>query len=406
LNKIISIIGIGRVGLPLSLTFAEFGFKVYGIDIDEKLIEKLKNKEMPFIEKGAKILLQKHVDKNFFPTTDNSYLSKSDIIIITLGTPVDNHLNPDYSQLDSVLPLLVKHIKKNQLIVLRSTVAPGTTELIANKIEKQTKLKAGEGFHIAFCPERIAEGNALKEIKEIPQIIGGIGQKSSAKAKELFLNITKECLVSDAKSVELAKILTNMYRYINFAIANEFAILALENNRNIYEILELINKNYKRGGVAQPGFTAGPCLYKDGFFLLNNVPFTELISISWRINENLPLYLLEKIKEKTNLKDKKVAILGLAFKKNIDDTRNSLSFKLKKAFIREQCEVYLHDPFIKEYNQNIIEILKDAGVVVIAMNHDEYKKLTKSFLKEHVAQDCIICDPWNLANSGKIIYKI
>jgi len=180
----------------------------------------------------------------------------------------------------------------------------------------------------------------------------------------------------------------------------------MENNKNIYEILELVNKNYKRGGIPQPGFAAGPCLYKDGFFLLSNIPFNELISVSWHINENLPLYLISKIKEKVDLKNKKVAILGMAFKKNIDDTRNSLSFKLKKAFLREQCEVKLHDPFIKEYNHEIFSVLDGADIVVFAMNHDEYKKIDKEFLKKHVAKNCIICDVWNIVSGGRILYFI
>jgi UDP-N-acetyl-D-mannosaminuronic acid dehydrogenase len=402
----ISLIGLGRVGLPLSLAFAEAGFKVFGIDIDLALIKKLEKKQMPFMENGAESLLKKYANNTFFPTSNYEVINKSDCVILTLGTPVDEHLNPDYNQIDNILPILKRNLKKGQLIILRSTIAPGTTELIKDYLEDNTNLKVEKDFYLAFCPERIAEGNSLQEIKEIPQIIGGIGKRSSELAKELFIHITKECLISDAKSAELAKIFSNMYRYINFAIANEFTILAMEHGKNIYEILELVNKNYKRGGIAQPGFTAGPCLYKDGFFLLNAVPFNELISVSWRINENLPLYLLNKLKELTDLKNKKVAILGLTFKKNIDDIRNSLSFKLKKAFLREQSKVILHDPFVKEYNTELINVLKDADVIVIAINHEVYKKLNKSFLKNYVGKKAIICDIWDITKENKIIYTL
>ena len=402
----ICIIGLGRVGLPLSLAFAEAGFRVFGIDIDVNVIKKLEQKQMPFMEKGAENLLKKHTNTNFFPTNDYKFINDSEYIIITLGTPVDEHLNPNYDQIENILPILKRYIKKDQLIILRSTIAPGTTELIKDYLENNTDLKAEKDFYLAFCPERIAEGNALQEIKEVPQIIGGIGKKSSESAAALFKNIAKEYIVSDAKSAELAKIFSNMFRYINFAIANEFAILAMEHKKNIYEILELVNKNYKRGGVAQPGFTAGPCLYKDGFFLLNNIPFNELISASWRINETLPLYLLNKIKELTDLKNKKVAILGLTFKKNIDDTRNSLAFKLKKAFVREQSNVVLHDPFVREYNTDLATLLKDANIIVIATNHDEYSKLNKSFLNMYVGKNSIICDVWNVTKENKIIYTL
>jgi UDP-N-acetyl-D-mannosaminuronic acid dehydrogenase len=405
-SNTVSVIGVGRVGLPLSLVLCEAGFTVYGIDVNTDMISKLLNKQMPFMEKDADSLLQKHSGTSFIPTTDSSKIGESDYVIITLGTPVDDHLNPDFKQLDSIFPKLVKNIKTGQTLILRSTVSPGTTEFIKDKLEKETKLVCGKDFYLAFCPERIAQGNAIAEIKEIPQIIGGIDDISSDKAEELFIKITSKISKTDAKSAELAKIFTNMYRYINFAISNEFAILAMEHNKNIYEILELVNKDYKRANIPSPGFTAGPCLYKDGFFLLNNIPFNELISVSWRINENLPLYLLNKIKQQTPLKNKKAVILGMAFKKNSDDTRNSLSYKLKKALIREQCDVVTHDPYIKELNTNLKETLKDAEIVFIAMNHDQYKDLSKEFLSTIVAKDCTVCDLWNLADGGEIIYKV
>ena len=405
-DKTISVIGIGRVGLPLSLTLADAGFKVFGIDIDKKLVENLNNKKMPFMETGAQELLERYINNKFIPRLDFEKLAESKYIIISLGTPVDEHLNPNYSQIDSVKKILADNMQKEQTIILRSTVSPGTTNYLKDFLQKKTGLICGKGFYLAFCPERIAEGKAIKEIKEIPQIIGGIDKESSEKAKELFTEICSECLVSDAESAELAKIYTNMYRYINFAIANEFAILASEYNKNIYEVLRLTNTNYKRGKIPQPGFTAGPCLFKDGFFLLNKIPFSELISTSWRINENLPIYLIEKIKENLDLKNKKAVILGATFKKNIDDTRNSLSFKIKKTLLREQCKVVMHDPYIKNYNTNIIKSLEKADLVVIATNHDEYKKLNKNFLKKLVNPNCIICDIWNIINGGKIIYDL
>ena len=405
-SNTVSVIGVGRVGLPLSLVLCEAGFTVYGIDVNTDMISKLLNKQMPFMEKDADSLLQKHSGTSFIPTTNSSKIGESDYVIIPLGTPVDDHLNPDFKQLDSIFPKLVKNIKTGQTLILRSTVSPGTTEFIKDKLEKETSLVCGKDFYLAFCPERIAQGNAIAEIKEIPQIIGGIDDISSDKAEELFIKITSKISKTDAKSAELAKIFTNMYRYINFAISNEFAILAMEHNKNIYEILELVNKDYKRANIPSPGFTAGPCLYKDGFFLLNNIPFNELISVSWRINENLPLYLLNKIKQQTPLKNKKAVILGMAFKKNSDDTRNSLSFKLKKALIREQCDVVTHDPYIKELNTDLKDALKDADIVFIAMNHDQYKDLSKEFLSTIVAKDCTVCDLWNLADGGEIIYKV
>jgi len=402
----VSVVGIGRVGLPLCLILAESGYKVYGIDVRQDYIAKIKKAEMPFVEDKAQELLEKHVNKNFFPTTEMAKTKEADYIVLTLGTPVDEHLNPEYKQIEAVMQSIVKLLRKGQTIILRSTVAPGTTEYLKDFIEKQSTLKVGKDIFLAFCPERIAQGQAIEETKEIPQIVGGINEESTKKAIEFFRPFTREQLKTDAKSAELAKIFTNMYRYINFSIANEFMILAEEHERDIYEIIHLINHNYKRGGLKMPGYAAGPCLYKDGFFLINTMPFNELISVSWKINETTPLYLLGKIKNKTSLKGKKVALLGMAFKADNDDTRNSLSFKIKKALQREHAIVECHDPFVEEYRKKKVEeVLKGAEVVIIAMHHSEYKKLSFEKLKKLASKNCIVCDIWNLLGKNKIIYK-
>lgn len=402
----VSVIGIGRVGLPLALYIADKGYKVFGIDVNPEFIKKLEDKELPFIEAGAKELLDKYVGNNFIPTLEQNKVNESEVVILTLGTPVDEHLNPDYKQIENVLEAFKKHLKENQLIVLRSTVAPGTTEYIKQVIEKDTEFKIGENLFLAFCPERIAEGKAIEEIKSIPQIIGGMDEKSKEKAKEFFKPLVDEYILTDSRSAEMAKIFTNMYRYINFAIANEFLILAEEHERDVYEIINLVNHNYKRGGLKLPGFTAGPCLYKDGFFLVNAMPFNELISVSWKINETLPLYLLKKIKEKTELEGKKVALLGMTFKADVDDTRNSLSFKIKKALERENIELAIHDPVIRKYQADLNESLKDADVVIFAINHSEYRNLDLNELKSRVNDKCLVCDIWNLFGRNKIIYEL
>ncbi len=405
--KSVSVIGIGRVGLPLCLSLAEAGFKVYGIDKRQEYIEVINKGKMPFEEEKAGELLKKHAEKNFFALTDLSKAKESDVIILTIGTPVDEHLNPEFRQIDELTRNLLPFLKKNQLIVLRSTVSPGTTEYLKDLIEKETDFIVGKDLFLAFCPERIAQGKAIEETKELPQIVGGIDTESTKKAKEFFKEFTVEQVESDARSAELAKIFTNMYRYINFSIANEFMILAEEHERDIYEILHLINHNYKRGGVKQPGYAAGPCLYKDGFFLINTMPFNELISVSWKINETTPLYLIKKIKARTSLKNKKIALLGMAFKADNDDTRNSLSFKIKKELMKEHAELRFHDPLVKEFNGNLEEVLKDAEIIIIGINHSEYyKKLSVEKIRKLAKKGCIICDIWNVFKQNKIIYAV
>lgn len=402
----VAVVGIGRVGLPLALFLASKKLKVYGLDVDESKIALIIKSIMPFKEDGAQEFLEKYVNKNFFPTTDFSQLTKSKIIIMTLGTPVDDNMNPSLVQIDRALETMKPFFRPGQLLILRSTVSPGTTNYVRSSINDIPKLKVGKNFYLAFCPERIAEGKSLKELGEIPQIIGGSDRISTQKASDFFQSLGIAVSKSDDVSAELAKLFTNMYRYINFAIANEFMILAGNYNRDIYKIVDLVNKNYKRGGLSLPGLTGGPCLFKDGFFLISDVPFADLIATSWKINESIPLFLINKIRQRRKLEGKKAVVLGLAFKADIDDTRESLAFKVNKALERERAKVFLHDPYIKEYQTDLKETLKDADFVFIATNHTYYKNLDINEIKKLVSKNCVVCDVWNVFRTNRIIFTI
>ena len=402
----VAVVGIGRVGLPLALFLTDKGHAVYGIDTDREKIHLLSEKQMPFIEEGAPKLLNKYLGKSFFVSTDFSIIAKAKIIILTLGTPVDENMNPSLVQIDEALSELSLYISKRQLLILRSTVSPGTTNYVQSYLNDLGKIKVGVNFFLAFCPERIAEGKSLTELSEIPQIVGGVDRFSTQKAAEFFANLGIEVNRTDAISAELAKLFTNMYRYINFAIANEFMILAGNYNRDIYKIVDLVNRNYKRGGLALPGLTGGPCLFKDGFFLIGDVPFADLIATSWKINESIPLFLINKVRRRRKLEGKKAVILGLAFKAEIDDIRESLAFKVKKALERERAKVFLHDPYVLGYQNNIENTLKDADFIFLATNHAFYRKLDISNVKKLVSKNCVVCDVWNVFKTNKIIFTI
>jgi len=412
-NEIItSVIGIGRVGFPLALVLAnEKKSLVYGIGRDSTKISKINSGKMPFMEKGAAPLLKKHIGKNFFATTDYSCIKKSDFIILTLGTPVDENMNPVYSQINESIINSIPFFKAGQTLILRSTVSPRTTKYVQSLIEDNTKLKIGKDFFVAFCPERISEGNSIEEMKSIPQIIGAEDKKSLKKADSFFKDMNISTILTDSVSAELSKLFTNMYRYINFAVANEFMVLAHNYHRDIYEIVNLVNYKYKRGGLTMPGLTAGPCLFKDGFFLISDLPYADLISTSWKINESMPMFLIRLVRERIKLKNKKAVILGLAFKAEIDDIRESLSFKVRHALLRERAEVVLHDPYVKEYEKqkiekDVYEAVKDADILFIATNHNIYKKLDIKKIKSLVKKNCIVCDVWNVLGTGKIVYRI
>lgn len=405
----ISVVGVGRVGLPLALVLANEGLNVFGIGRNQEKINLLNKKIMPFMEKGADRLLKKYVNKNLIFTIEYKAIKESEVIILTLGTPVDENMNPVLDQIDESIEQMIPYLKKNQLIILRSTISPKTTFYVKEKIELKTKFRVGKNIFLAFCPERIAEGNSIIETKEIPQIVGGIDKISSQKTKDFFEGIGIKCVVSDAVSAELAKLFTNMYRYISFAMANEFMVIAESFNRSIYEITNLVNKDYKRGGLVLPGLTGGPCLFKDGFFLINDNPYLDLITASWKINEALPLFILKKLHERVTLRHKKITLLGLAFKPEIDDIRESLSFKIRKALIHEQAQLVLHDPYVKDYpHQEIIHDLKKAlvgaQIVIIATRHKVYEKKKKEIIK-YLDKNTYICDIWNIFGTDKMVFK-
>jgi UDP-glucose 4-epimerase len=405
-NMKISVFGMGRVGLPFALFLAEKGHSVIGVDIDREKICKLNSCIFPFIEDHALELLKKHAGKNFLATNDQSEaVSKSEYIIITIGTPVDDRLNPLLSPLTNLLSEIIPKIKPGQTIILRSTIFPGGTEYTKRFIEEKSGLKIGEDIFLAFCPERIAEGKTIEELPVIPQIIGAFDEESLSKSEELFKTVTNLIHKTSPKKAELAKLFSNMYRYINFAIGNQFMVIAEENGEDISEIVKLVNEGYKRGGLCSPGFSAGPCLYKDGFFLVEGQPYPELITSSWRINEGMPGYLIKKILKQKELYNKKVVILGKGFKKDTDDIRNSLSFKAKKIFESNYANVLMHDPLVPP-SENFFKIIEKADVLFVGTNHSFYQNLNMNEIKMLVNPNCLIVDIWNIFKKNKIFFNI
>jgi len=402
----VAVVGLGRVGLPLALLFADRGMEVVGVDIDEASVAGLNRGAMPFWEEGGQELLTKHNGKGFQATTDASRVATCEYVVLTLGTPVDENMNPNLSQIDRALDSLRPGLHAGQTVILRSTVSPGTTQWVLAKLEDEFGLRVGTDVFLAFCPERIAEGRALEELATIPQIVGGVDAASTDRALTLFSRLGAECLATDDVSAELAKLFTNMYRYISFAIANEFMIIAGQWKRDINHIVELVNHGYKRGGLALPGFSAGPCLFKDGFFLVNQIPFTELISTAWKINESVPVWLVAALKEAMTLRNKRAVILGAAFKANSDDARQSLSYKVRKALLRERAIVTMHDPHVRGLDGNLEQALHGADLVFVATNHAAYKRLSLRDLREHVGQDCVVSDIWNIFGTQHTLFHL
>lgn len=407
----VSIIGAcGHVGFPFSVIVANAGHKVYGIDINQKLCDQMNIGVMPYIEHGADQPFTKAINsKSLEFTCDYSKIQESDVVAIMIGTPVDSEGNP---RLDDILDFvdveLSEWMKPGTLVILRSTVSPGTTEIIRDLLEKKNCIE-GKDYHLVFCPERVAQAYGIEETKKLPQLIGAFSEESYKVAENFFKTfLEKECFWLFPREAEVGKLVTNMYRYVNFALANEFYIIADKQGVDIHRITDAVNKDYNRMALPKPGpNVGGPCLFKDGKFLLTDLPFTELINTSFTINEGMPDYVFNRIKQ-INPRLKKVLVLGLTFKAECDDIRNSLSFKFKKVCKKNGVEAVAIDPFIYNSDDKYIN-LKDFDAVVVMTPHKKFREMFGN-MKDFFNDETIIADVWKLFDSSKLfssgIYKV
>jgi UDP-N-acetyl-D-mannosaminuronic acid dehydrogenase len=384
--------GAGHVGLPLGLSLAQAGKKVVLYDIDQKALETISGGGMPFMEKDAEGVLRDVFGKNLFLSSGWDSISESKFVVIVIGTPVDEHLNPKFTMFRRFFSKIMEYLKDDQHIILRSTIFPGTTEKTRDLLRA-----AGMKTKVSFCPERIAEGRAMEELRGLPQIIGSFDDFSYDEARGLFSSLTEDIIRLKPIEAELAKLFTNVWRYIKFSISNQFYQIAAQNGVDFHTIHRAIIHNYPRmQGFAGPGFTAGPCLLKDTMQLAaysNNTFF--LGHAAMLINEGLPNILVQRLKEKYPLHEKVVGILGMAFKGESDDTRESLSYKLKKLLEIESKKVLCTDPYVKDDTLvGVDTVVAESDILILAAPHQTYEKLEIDFSAKTVV------DVWNFFGRG------
>ncbi|HYV16968.1 MAG TPA: nucleotide sugar dehydrogenase [Conexibacter sp.] len=406
----VAVVGLGRVGLPLALSFADRGLRVLGIDRDAERLGAVAAGRMPFQEDGGEQLIGRvHASGRLTTSSHVAEAAQADAIVLTLGTPSFSHIEIDMRDIRSALDDLLPHLSPGQLIVLRSTVAPGTTEFVAGYLERRRGLRAGEDVHVAHVPERIAAGRFLAEIDTLPCIVGGVGDGSGERAAQLFEAFGAPIVQTTAVQAELAKIWANILRYTHFALPNLLMMDCEQYGANVFEVIDLINRDYPRGGMAQPGFTAGTCLRKDFAFSeeRSNAP-GMLLAVS-RVNESVPHFLVQGMKRRVSdpahptLSGRKVAVLGLAFKRDTDDERDSLAHKLVRLLERELADVAVHDPHVASPTQPLEAALRDADVVVVAANHSAFETpQAREAIAALVARECLVVDPWNCLGSGQV----
>jgi UDP-N-acetyl-D-mannosaminuronic acid dehydrogenase len=349
---------------------------------------------MPHREAGAEEVLQRTLASgNLTASSEPSSVASAECLIVVIGTPVDEHLNPDPQAVVNAVESVEEHLRDGQLLVLRSTIFPGVTRMVERLVERM-----GKSIDVAFCPERIAEGRAMEELHSLPQIVSARTARGSERAAEVFAKIAKTIVQVQPEEAELAKLFTNSYRYIKFAAANQLYMMANDFGVDYERVRAAVVQDYPRAAdLPGSGFAAGPCLLKDTMQLaaFNNNNFA-LGMASMQINEGLPLYLVARMAAKYPLDTMTVGILGMAFKGESDDTRSSLSYKLKRVLKVRAADVLATDPYVTDDPSlsTLEEVLAGADLVVIGAPHDLYAK-------SEIVQPVV--DVWNLRGGGVLV---
>jgi UDP-N-acetyl-D-mannosaminuronic acid dehydrogenase len=401
----VSVIGLGRIGLPLALSFADRGLGVIGIDKDAARLASIEAASMPFQERDTQELLERVMRGERLRLSRRiEDAAEARHIVLTLGTPNLWHIEIDISDIRSVLDSLLPVLREGHAVVLRSTVAPGTTEFVAGYLEEQRGFTVGRDVFVAHAPERIAENHFVEEISKLPHIIGGVDEASSERVAALFEVFGSRIVKTTPVQAELAKIWTNIFRYANFALPNLLMMNCEQHGANVFEVIDLINRDYPRGGIAMPGLTGGTCLRKDFAFSEERSSAPGMLMAVSRVNESVPLFLVEGIKQRLGtLRAKKVAVLGLTFKRNSDDLRDSLSSKLIHLLERELANVARHDPHAPIATEPLEAAVEGAAAVVVATNHDEFADpKALRCLVERAAEGCLVVDPWNIFGAARV----
>lgn len=387
-NSVVVVGGCGHVGLPLSASLANAGYKVFAFDINSSSVNSVVNKEAPFWEPDLDDLLIKTSEISLFATTNPECIRAADTVIMIVGTPLDVHLNPDPNAVVFAVEQIASHLRDGQLLILRSTVFPGVTKRV-EKLIHNLQLD----IEVTFCPERIAEGVAVKELHQLPQIVGARTEISSNRSAKFFEALGVEIVKSTPEEAEFTKLFTNTWRYIKFAAANQFWMVASEAGEDFESIRKLMSYNYPRAAdIPGPGFAAGPCLFKDTMQLAtfsgNKFPLGQAAML---VNEGQPDFLVELLERDYDLENMKVGILGMAFKGESDDIRSSLAYKLKKILKFRAGAVLTTDPYVRDDDSllPLDQVVKSSDLLIIAAPHKIYSSLevTKP-----------IIDIWNLRN--------
>lgn len=367
--------GAGHVGLPLSLVFASKGLRVRIFDIDQRALDAIALGKMPFMERGAQPLLDDVLRSGRLElTADPAAVSGAKTVILTIGTPIDEFLNPTLRMIKQCVDTLLPHLADGQLIVLRSTVYPTVTDWLAKYL-----VQRGKKILVAFCPERIVQGHAIDELQTLPQIVSGATPEAEEAAARLFQVIAPSIVRLTPTEAEFAKLFSNAFRYIEFAVANQFYTMATTAGVDYYRVTEGMREGYARAAhIPRAGLAAGPCLFKDTMqlaaFSKNQFSIGHAAML---VNEGLPSFLVDQLRQQYPLEALTVGILGMAFKADNDDRRSSLSYKMKRLLSFHAGAVLTTDPYVTGDPEllPLDEVVRRSDILVLCAPHQDYRGL-------------------------------
>jgi UDP-N-acetyl-D-mannosaminuronic acid dehydrogenase len=371
--------GCGHIGLPLGIALAASGYQVALYDLDQEKRHIVAEGRMPFLEYDAEPLLKQVIGKTLHPTGDVSVVGRTERVIVTVGTPVDEYMNPTLTPIFALAEQLAPYLKPQAHVIMRSTVFPRTCERLADYFEQR-----GLEVHVSFCPERIAQGYAIRELSKLPQLVSGFSPEAIQESERLFQRLGCETIVLEVLEAELAKLFSNAWRYLQFAIANQFYMIAASNGVDFGRIHHAMTHRYGRADLfPTAGFAAGPCLLKDTMqlsaFYQNNFLIGHAAML---VNEGLPAFVISELRKRFDLSRQVIGVLGMAFKADVDDTRDSLSFKLVKLLRFYGSTVLMSDELAQSPDfVSRDELIARSSIVIVAVPHRAYRSLS---IPEHV----------------------
>ena len=371
----ICVLGLGYIGLPTALLFAQ-KYEVVGVDIDREVVKKINRGKVPFHEPGLASLFEK-VKNNFVAKTE---VEEADVFLIAVPTPLEKNVKvANLKYVRMAAEMICPYLDKDNLVILESTVPPGTSERLIIPILERSGLKAGE-FYFAYCPERALPGNTIYEMIYNDRVIGILDETSGKLAKDLYSSFVRgNICLTDLRTAEFVKLMENIYRDVNIALANEFAQIAEESGINVWEAIELANK-HPRVNILKPGpGVGGHCIAIDPWFLTESSTKSRMISLAREINDSMPNYVLQIVRKMVgNVKDPTITVFGVAYKGDVDDTRESPALKFIKLAENEGFRVKVYDPYVKNFEYEIMDYkdaTKDSDCMVVITDHSVFKDI-------------------------------